>query len=146
MISKKNSQTHTHNFPHGDDKYPFSEDLFKWILIYRPHKAGVSAQQYKDYQEVRKPSKNPVVYQQQKFTPFLESNALPGAFRLVFKITSRESPCMWLFCRPIMNHQSHQPSPYYQESGSIEVDDQPPPPSDFSAIYDKLAQLKLRFG
>lgn len=143
IILEKNSNTLSS--VHTVMTNPFFRGFVSMNLnFYRPHKAGVSAQQYKDYQEVRKPSKKPVVYQHQKFTPFLESNALPGAFRLVF-VNMWFTPCiLWWFCRPIVNHQSHQPSPYYQESGSVEVDEQQPPPSDFSAIYDKLAQLKLR--
>lgn len=62
-------------------------------LIFRPHQAGVSAQQYKDYEDIDISNKKPdiehisfrpeeTLYQNgQKFTPFLDSNALPGPFR-----------------------------------------------------------------
>ncbi|XP_066146422.1 uncharacterized protein [Euwallacea fornicatus] len=104
----------------------------------RPHKAGVSAQQFKDFENVRKsPKKQQVehfrpsdtLYQpNQKFTPFLETNAIPGPFR------------------PMIN-----PNHYYvlAESAQQEQENnantrEESPQQDLRAIYEKLAQLKLR--
>ncbi|XP_030759088.1 uncharacterized protein LOC115884599 [Sitophilus oryzae] len=102
----------------------------------RPHLAGVSAQQYRDFPyEKRRPLKSEsqnyrpkdVLYQQRpKFTPFLESNALPGPFR------------------PMVKPQNQPQTINDEEEEKYHSEEEQSSHPDFSAIYDKLAQLKLR--
>ncbi|XP_076258914.1 uncharacterized protein LOC143195545 [Rhynchophorus ferrugineus] len=113
----------------------------------RPHLAGVSAQQYRDFQYVdSKGKKRPlktentshrpkdVIYQQRpKFTPFLESNALPGPFIPMIKSQNGVQQYQYVVVNqnPLQDEQKYP----IEEEKAI---------PDFSSIYDKLAQLKLR--
>uniref|UniRef100_A0AAR5P5I7 Chitin-binding type-2 domain-containing protein n=1 Tax=Dendroctonus ponderosae TaxID=77166 RepID=A0AAR5P5I7_DENPD len=110
----------------------------------RPHQAGVSAQQYKDYEGIRRPIKKPelqpidfrpsnAVYQTgQKFNPFRENNALPGSFRPMVNINNPKPQFIVL------------ENPPTAEDSNKDVNAHSQPSSDLSAIYEKLAQLKLR--
>ncbi|XP_066252640.1 uncharacterized protein [Euwallacea similis] len=104
----------------------------------RPHKAGVSAQQFKDFEDARKSPKKQqeghfrspdILYQpSQKFTPFLETNAIPGPFRPMIN--------------PNLHYVLAESAPPEQENNANAREQ--PPQQDLRAIYEKLAQLKLR--
>ncbi|KAL1506788.1 hypothetical protein ABEB36_006086 [Hypothenemus hampei] len=110
----------------------------------RPHKAGVSAQQYKDFEIVSRPQKKPIrdpvskdnnLYQSgQRYTPFLESNALPGPFRPIIHTIRPNTPQYIITNKPAATENHNKDS----ETVRNHV------PTDLSAIYEKLAQLKLR--
>ncbi|XP_050294016.1 adhesive plaque matrix protein isoform X2 [Anthonomus grandis grandis] len=110
----------------------------------RPHQAGVSSQQYRDYNEVRQPTKNrnsniieyrpSKTYQSSpKYTPFMESNAIPGPFRPMVSSQNSDSPKV---------QYVYLDSPYQEESSFSNNKEQST--TDLAAIYEKLAQLKLR--
>lgn len=80
-------------------------------------------QYQQNYNNINQPQQQQQQTKQIKFTPFLESNALPGQFRPM-----------------IINNNKNQQIEYEPSSPTI-INSRVPP--NYSTIYDKLAQLKL---
>ncbi|XP_060527021.1 uncharacterized protein LOC132702439 isoform X2 [Cylas formicarius] len=113
-----------------------------------PHRDSVYMQQYKNYDEIIS-TKKKVKYQpvriktkdgdsvsrpSQKFTPFLESNALPGPFRPMIKNNGQ----------PItIEYVSLNAPPTFIEEHEIPINQEKDRPN-LSSIYETLSQLKLR--